>query len=193
MSDTPADFDDLLEQAQRPVLGYLIRLTGSMHAAQDLLQMANVTAISKQSSFAVGTDFVAWLRTIAMNHFRNHARKQAGERQVPLVDSDLHELIERRHRERIEAKHQVERWQRVMNCVERLPEHQHDVVLRFYLHGQSLRQIAQVLNRTANAVGQTLHRARSAVVRCVHQPLAESPSPPQEDLPSNSVGSSRYL
>jgi RNA polymerase sigma-70 factor (ECF subfamily) len=53
---SPSEFDDLLQQAQRPVLGYLIRLTGSLHAAQDLLQSANVTAIAKRSSFALGSE-----------------------------------------------------------------------------------------------------------------------------------------
>lgn len=73
---SPSEFDDLLQQAQRPVLGYLIRLTGSLHAAQDLLQSANVTAIAKRSSFASGSNFVAWLRQIALNHYRNHVRKE---------------------------------------------------------------------------------------------------------------------
>ena len=78
---SPSEFDDLLQQAQRPVLGYLIRLTGSLHAAQDLLQSANVTAIAKRSSFASGSNFIAWLRQIAWNRLvdlhRRHLQAQA--------------------------------------------------------------------------------------------------------------------
>jgi RNA polymerase sigma-70 factor (ECF subfamily) len=169
---SPSEFDDLLQQAQRPVLGYLIRLTGSLHAAQDLLQSANVTAIEKRSSFATGSDalgsnFVAWLRQIAVNHYRNHVRKESAARRVSLVDEDLHELIEQRYRKRIEQKRQDADWRQVMDCLQQLPDHQREVMTQFYLHGQTLVQLAESTGRKPNAIGQTLYRARLAVVQCV--------------------------
>ena len=164
---SPLEFDDLLQQAQRPVLGYLIRLTGSLHAAQDLLQSANVTAIEKRSSFASGSNFVAWLRQIAVNHYRNHVRKESAVRSVPLVDEDLHELIEQRYRERIQQEQQNADWHQVTECLQQLPDHQREVMTQFYLHGQTLVQLAESTDRKPNAIGQTLHRARSAVVQCV--------------------------
>ena len=167
MLESPSNFDDLLRQAQRPVLGYLIRLTGSLHAAQDLLQSANVTAIEKRDSFAPGSNFVAWLRQIAVNHYRNHVRKESAARSVLLVDEDLHELIEQRYRERIEQKQQDADWRQVMECLQQLPDHQREVMKQFYLHGQTLVQLAESTGRKPNAIGQTLYRARLAVVQCV--------------------------
>jgi RNA polymerase sigma-70 factor (ECF subfamily) len=164
---SPSEFDDLLQQAQRPVLGYLIRLTGSLHAAQDLLQSANVTAIAKRSSFASGSNFVAWLRQIAVNHYRNHVRKESALRSVSLVDEDLHELIEQRYRQRLELEQQDADWQRVTECLQQLPDHQREVMTQFYLHGQTLVQLAESTGRKPNAIGQTLYRARLAVVQCV--------------------------
>jgi RNA polymerase sigma-70 factor (ECF subfamily) len=164
---SPSEFDDLLQQAQRPVLGYLIRLTGSLHAAQDLLQSANVTAIEKRSSFASGTNFVAWLRQIAVNHYRNHVRKESAVRSVSLVDEDLHELIEQRYRERIQQEQQDADWHQVTQCLQQLPDHQREVMTQFYLHGQTLVQLAESTGRKPNAIGQALYRARLAVVQCV--------------------------
>jgi RNA polymerase sigma-70 factor (ECF subfamily) len=164
---SPSEFDDLLQQAQRPVLGYLIRLTGSLHAAQDLLQSANVTAIAKRSSFASGSNFVAWLRQIAVNHYRNHVRKESAARSVSLVDEDLHELIEQRYRERIQQEQQDADWHQVTQCLQQLPDHQREVMTQFYLHGQTLVQMAESTGRLPNAIGQTLYRARLAVVQCV--------------------------
>ena len=169
MPKSPSEFDDLLQQAQRPVLGYLIRLTGSLHAAQDLLQSANVTAIEKRNSFASGSNFVAWLRQIAVNHYRNHVRKESAARCVSLVDEDLHELIEQRYRERIQQKQQDADWHQVTECLQQLPDHQREVMTQFYLHGQTLVQLAESTGRQPNAIGQTLYRARLAVVQCVKQ------------------------
>jgi len=169
---SPLDFDDLLQQAQRPVLGYLIRLTGSLHAAQDLLQSANVTAIAKRDSFASasdapGSNFVAWLRQIAVNHYRNQVRKESSVHSVSLVDEDLHELIEQRYRQRVDLEQQDADWRRVTECLQQLPDHQRAVMTQFYLHGRTLVQLAKSTGRKPNAIGQTLYRARLAVVQCV--------------------------
>jgi RNA polymerase sigma-70 factor (ECF subfamily) len=174
LPNSPSEFDDLLQQAQRPVLGYLIRLTGSLHAAQDLLQSANVTAIAKRSSFALGSEatdssFVAWLRQIAVNHYRNYVRKESAARSVSLVDEDLHELIEQRYRERIQQEQQDADWHQVTQCLQQLPDHQREVMTQFYLHGQTLVQMAESTGRLPNAIGQTLYRARLAVVNCFKQ------------------------
>ncbi|WDQ19567.1 sigma-70 family RNA polymerase sigma factor [Rhodopirellula sp. P2] len=151
------------------MLGHLIRLTGSVHAAQDLLQSANVTAMEKRTAFEEGTNFVAWLSQIACNHHRNQARKLATSTSVILVDDQLHEVIERRHRERVEQNRQHNNWQRLRHCLDQLPDHQRELIQRFYLDGQTLNELAETTGRNANAIGQALHRARQRLVRCVQQ------------------------
>ncbi|EMB16185.1 sigma-70 family RNA polymerase sigma factor [Rhodopirellula europaea] len=162
-------FEDLLQQAQRPVLGYLIRLTGSVHAAQDVLQSANVTAMEKQNAFEEGTNFVAWLSQIAINHHRNQIRKLATSSSVMLFDERLHEIIERRHRERMEQHRRESDWQRLNHCLQQLPDHQRELVEHFYLEGKTLNDLAETTGRKANAIGQALHRARQSLIRCVQQ------------------------
>lgn len=193
MASSRLEFDVLLEQAQRPVLGYLIRLTGSVHAAQDLLQSANVTAIEKQLSFSPGTNFVAWFRQIAFNHHRNRVRKLAAARSVELVDEGLHAAIEQRHRQRCEQQHKQSHWRRLGDCLGQLPEHQRRMVEQFYLDGQSLQDIADQTGRKPNAIGQTLHRARMTLIRCVRRSAHDADTPaaiphndgsPQQDIPT---------
>ncbi|WP_037248808.1 sigma-70 family RNA polymerase sigma factor [Rhodopirellula baltica] len=162
-------FEDLLQQAQRPVLGHLIRLTGSVHAAQDVLQSANVTAMEKQNAFEEGTNFVAWLSQIAINHHRNQIRKLATSSSVMLIDERLHEIIERRHRERMEQHRRENNWQRLNHCLQQLPDHQRELVEHFYLEGKTLNDLAKTTGRKANAIGQALHRARQRLIRCVQQ------------------------
>ncbi|WP_231753571.1 sigma-70 family RNA polymerase sigma factor [Rosistilla carotiformis] len=175
MANSRSALDDLLQQAQGPLLGYLIRLTGSVHVAQDLLQSANVTVIEKQASFAPGTHFIAWMRQIALNHYRNHVRKQASFQTEVLVDDRLHEVIERRHRQRMDQQRQESDWQRLQDCLRNLPSHQQAIVQRFYLDGQSLSELADATGRNANAIGQTLHRARLTLMECVKFSGEETP------------------
>lgn len=167
MRRSPLDFDDLLRQAQRPVLGHLIRLTGSLHDAQDLMQSANVTAISKRDSFAAGTNFVAWLRQIAVNHFQNHLRKETSQGRVGLVDDELLELIEQRYRQRAEQEQREIDSQRLMSCLQQLPPHQRELMTQFYFDGKTLSQLAVATGRKANAIGQTLYRARLSMSQCM--------------------------
>lgn len=186
MADLQAKFETLLQQAQQPVLGYLIRLTGSVHAAQDLLQSANVTAMEKRDSFVENTNFNAWLSQIACNHHRNQSRKAATTNSVMLVDDRLHEVIEKRHRERMQQDQQQWNWNQLNHCLDKLPDHQRELVEQFYLHGQSLHDLAVSRNRTRNAIGQALHRARQQLIRCVrsHTNINDAePNPPLHSLP----------
>ena len=170
MSQPKAEFNRLLSQVQQPILGYLIRLTGSLADAQDLLQASNVTAISKSDCFEIGTNFTAWMREIAINHYRNYVRRQRTRGLVPLMDDNLMELVQRRRQERIASQARQANWEQLQECMKRLSSSQQEVIRLFYMDGLSLEQIAYAnVSKTANAVGQQLHRARQSLIRCVRK------------------------
>ena len=162
-----------MERAQVPVLGYLVRLTGNLADARDLLQATNLTAWEKRDDFEPGTYTLAWMRSIAHNHYRNASRKWQRRKTVPLLDSDLEQMIETRHEER---EQEEARKRRVLQlCLDKLPERQRDAVEGYYLSGQSLEQLGNRAGRNANAMAQLLHRARQNLIDCVkrdsHQQL----------------------
>ncbi len=164
ISSKHADFEDQLRSSQVPVLGYLVRLTGNIHDARDILQGANLTAWEKREDFEDGSSFVSWLRTIARNHYLNSLRSGNRRFMQPLLDEDLERLVEARTGER-EAEKQRQR--RVLQlCVGELPETQRGVVQSFYMDGESLQTIATKHKRKRNAIGQLLHRARQNLLAC---------------------------
>ena len=165
--DDPTPFEADLGRAQVPVLGYLVRLTGNLADARDLLQLTNLTAWEKRADFAEGTDAVAWMRTIARNHYRNESRKWRKRPTVPLLDGDLEDLVETRHHEREREESRKRRLLRV--CLEKLPERQRDAVERFYLEGRSLEEVGKAVDRKPNAIAQLLHRARQNLIDCVRR------------------------
>ena len=79
-------------------------------------------------------------------------------------------------------------WLRVTQCLQQLPDHQRDVMTQFYLHDQSLVQLAESTGRKANAIGQTLYRARLAILQCVKK-LAGSDSAESDSAESDSAES----
>ncbi len=165
--DSESPFEAELRRAQVPVLGYLVRLTGNIADARDLLQATNLTAWSKRDSFARGSDLVAWMRAIALNHYRNESRKQQSRPTVPLLDADLVQMVETRHLERESEESRKRRLLQV--CLEKLPERQRRAVKRFYLDGLSLEQLGRESQRKPNAVAQLLHRARANLIECVRR------------------------
>jgi RNA polymerase sigma-70 factor len=166
-NDSNDEFDSLLRSGQVPVLGYLVRLTGQLADARDLLQVTNVTAWQKRADFETGTNFVAWMRAIALNHYRNETRKAVNRRTVPLLDRDLEQMVEHRHEER---ELEDARKRRLLSvCLKKLPERQADAITAFYLEGQSLETIAASTGHKPNAIGQLLHRARQNLIQCVRE------------------------
>jgi len=162
-----SSFEEGLQKAQKPVLGFLIRITGSVHEAQDVLQSANVTAIEKREDFTIDTDLVAWLSQIAVNHYRNLIRRRLVSRSVEFDDERIFEVIEKRHRERVYHGQQLDNRHLLDNCLGRLPDYQKMLIEKFYISGMSLNELSQATGRKANAIGQTLHRARLALIDCV--------------------------
>ncbi|MEM1440961.1 MAG: sigma-70 family RNA polymerase sigma factor [Verrucomicrobiota bacterium] len=166
-------FETEMERAQVPVLGYLVRLTGNLADARDLLQATNLTAWEKRDTFETGTSAVAWMRAIARNHYRNASRKWGKESTVPLLDHDVEQMIETRHEEREQEEARKRRL--LQFCLEKLPDRQREAVDGYYLSGQSLEELGSTKGRKANAMAQLLHRARQNLIDCVkresHQQL----------------------
>tara|TARA_R110000850_G_scaffold86746_9_gene186677 strand:- start:872 stop:1459 length:588 start_codon:yes stop_codon:yes gene_type:complete len=156
-----------MEQAQVPVLGYLVRLTGNLSEAQELLQATNLTAWEKRDDYESGTNIVAWMRAIAQNHYRNAVRQWQNRKTVPLLDSDLEHMVEIRHEEREQEESRKRRLLQI--CLEKLSKRQREVVDGFYLQGSSLEQLANEAGRRPNAMAQLLHRARQNLINCVER------------------------
>lgn len=156
-----------MERAQVPVLGYLVRLTGNLAEARDLLQNTNLTVWEKRAEFEPGSNFVAWMRTIAHNHYRNASRRWQKRVTVPLLDSDLEQMIETRHEEREQEETRKRRLLQI--CLEKLPDRQRDAVEGYYLTGHTLEELGNEAGRKANAMAQLLHRARQNLIDCVRK------------------------
>jgi len=147
--------------------------------------MTNVTAWTRKESFDAGTDLIAWMRAIAINHARNESRRRSRQSTVMLLEDDLADAAETRHAMRRAQKaspdlgdEQQDRKAQVDRCLEKLTPAQRELIDQFYHQGLSLRQIADKAKSKTNpnAVGQRLHRIRLSLIECVkrHQKTSET-------------------
>ena len=139
-------------------LAYLI--TRDHAAAQDVVQDALIASIRHLSSLREAQRFDAWLSRIVVNHARSYCRR-AG-RSVPMEDVTLLPRVEEDGAipSPEESVLLVERAQRLLQMVDRLPEKHRLPVLLMYYQGMTEREVAAILQLPATTVKSRLHAAR---------------------------------
>ena len=138
-------------------------------AVQDVAQEAFVTAYGRLLQYELGTDFVAWLKTItrnvAMNERTRHLRRIA---------------LERRYRSRVrtavqrEEESLLERFEgdlaaSLRQCIDGLKTRARDVVKQYYFDDRACPEIAREHGRDGSWARLVLHRARAELSRCLER------------------------
>ena len=75
-------FEQLVRRYADSLLGYLVRLSGDRHSAEDLFQETFGCAYQKAATFDGRGTFRAWLYTIATHRAIDHLRKRQREGRV---------------------------------------------------------------------------------------------------------------
>jgi RNA polymerase sigma-70 factor (ECF subfamily) len=83
-------FEKDLTKHYKTLYRYALRLTRIHDKAEDLVQDVFLRAIVNQEKFEIGTNMVAWLRTVMFNQFRSNLRKRSNRETTfgPLCDED---------------------------------------------------------------------------------------------------------
>ncbi len=77
-------FEELMRRYQRPLVGFLMRLTGNLDAAQDLAEETFVRVWQSAPRYRPSAKFTTWLFTIASRLATDHARRAQVRRSVSL-------------------------------------------------------------------------------------------------------------
>jgi len=159
------EFLALMTKFQGRLFGFVLSLLGDLDQANEVLQETNLTLWTKADEFQPGSDFKAWSFRVA--HFQVMAFRQRQIRDRLIFDN---KALEKVYREASLADESFELQQeRLDRCLERLSEPNQKVLSRFYIHGETLQEIAHSIGKTANAVGQSLFRIRKSLIDCVSE------------------------
>jgi RNA polymerase sigma-70 factor (ECF subfamily) len=154
-------FDELYERVARRLYGYLLRQTGDVPLAEDLLQQTLLHVHRARGSFVAGADVMAWVLTIArrllIDSSRSASCRAAYIREVAALDPPV---ATARADELVQAQQLVAQLE---NELARLPKAQR-VAFELLRHRDlSLSQAAEELQITVGALKVRLHRARGAL------------------------------
>lgn len=152
--------------AQRPLFLYLLPLLGNPVDAEEVLQETNVVIWRKWHQFELGTNFIAWGRTIARLEVFRYRRNKGNK--ITLLDEGILELVatsleteastlEGRRREALSA------------CIEKLKPSDREIIRLRYEADSNGDQVAKQLGRPPNSVYQSLGRIRRSLMKCIEQ------------------------
>ncbi len=157
-----------LTEIQLPLRLYVQSLLPGDPAARDVAQHANATIWEKRQSFTLGTNFKAWVFSIARFEVLNYRKQQA--RDARLVFS---EELEETFAEELATQHDdlESRHEALKKCLERLRPKDRDLLLFRYARAGTLDEFAARAGRSAAGLRVTLHRLRGALLECMQRQL----------------------
>ncbi len=150
---------------QQVVLGYVLSREPNFADAQDIVQEVFMTISKKADTWTLGTDFLAWVCTVARYEVLHFQRTRA--RRNARLEQDVLELID------IENEMDIAMFQQrvaaLQNCLEKLAPRARELVIRRYHQSEMPEQIAPEVGWTVNSVRVALTRARQFLRDCMKQ------------------------
>lgn len=183
-----AAFRTLIERHQDELLRFLIRLTGSRSAAEDVFQETFLQVHLSADTFDATRRFRPWLFTIAANkardHLRKRARRQTLDLSAPVPGSDSRsgatfvDLMEVDIPPPDSAMDAAERDRMVQEAIDRLPWSLKEILLLAYFQRLSYAQIADELQIPLGTVKSRLHSAVASFARSWNMTVNRSSQEP---------------
>lgn len=126
--------------------------------ADDATQDALIRAATHLDRYQVGTNFRAWIFTIAVNTCRGYLRKKVARTNLNKILISLGSLVSRPVNPEAKVVHNETRTH-LWDLVEKLPEKQRLAVILHLAHGLSVAEVAQILSIKPKTVYSRLYAA----------------------------------
>ncbi len=156
-------FCALYERHAGELQSYLLRMTRSVHAAEDLTQEAFLKAYQSLDGFTGKSSFRTWIYSIAINLYRDQIKRAgkmvSGEAVLKNTQATTKTPVALAERE--------EEGERVRAAVAALPAEWREAVLLVRIEEMSYREAAGALGITLDALRMRVHRAHLALVKAL--------------------------
>lgn len=163
------DFDRGVAAEIPAMLRFAVRLTGSVEAAEEVVQEALLRAARHRDSFRGDSSLRTWLLKIAIHAFRDgvaHRRRHAAG---PFSE----EVADPKQPEPARTSLDAELRQRIAKGVSSLPPRQREVLVLSVYEQLPPAEIAELLGITVANVHVNLHHARERLKQLLANYLAE--------------------
>lgn len=165
----PQAFAVVVHRFQRPLRAWLAARCPPELDADDLAQATLVTAFTRLADYRPGSDFAAWIWTIARFQLRGaytglSRQRDARQRHWPAIAYEL-------QARRIDDAGPDPRLPALHACLGTLTGPVRHLLEQHYHHGTDLQTIAHQLGRTAGAVKKQLFSVRRILHDCIRRRL----------------------
>jgi RNA polymerase sigma-70 factor (ECF subfamily) len=169
--DTQA-FAGLVRLYQQTVWRIAAALLRDRDATEALVQQVFVDAYFHLDQYAPGTDFGAWIRTIARNALRKDLRSAV--REDRRLAAYRRRLAERLRAEAAGARDDSEEYVAALRgCRQLLPPRDAELVRMRYENGLSFEVIAKAQGQSPEAVQRMISRIRCRLRECIRTKLGQ--------------------
>jgi RNA polymerase sigma-70 factor, ECF subfamily len=158
-----ADFVRLFMTHESALLRFVIGFVPCLADAHDVVQETAVTLWKKRGEFDASKPFLPWAYGIARWKVREHWHKR--RHLANFADEALIEQIEAR-REQLGAELSA-RSERLQACLAKLPDAQRSVIFGYYIEERSVEELAELQDKSTEAIYKLLQRVRRALQDCV--------------------------
>lgn len=156
----------LIGAHQAQLYGYILRLSGRVDVAEDVVQDAFVRAISNLDRFDPRFRFSTWIFTIARRVYFNMRAKMR-----PAYDSDAmeHNAARADSPAITIARRDTHLRDALQRALMTLPDDQREIVVLFHQHDWPIKLICEQMNLPEGTVKSHLHRGRRRLRECMDQ------------------------
>lgn len=148
----------------RQIYGYIRSMVPQHEDADDVFQETCVVLWRRFDEYQFDTNFYAWARQIAYFQVMSIRKRHACSR-LQFNEAFL-DAVSREAEYRSEVREQ--HWQLLRDCLRKLREKDRVLILKRYEKKQTVKVLADQLDRPVGAVYKSLVRIEHALLNCVH-------------------------
>ena len=166
------EFEHVVRKFQRPLRAWLASCAPPGVDIDDVAQRSFIAAFSKLDEYRLGTDFGAWLFTIARFQLKTEATRL--RRVADYNNRYRMELLQRELDQRTNEPPDLElaRLEHLNKCVESLGDHLRRFVTWRYDEEIPLEAMASLSSRSVPAVKKQLWKIRRSLQKCIENRMA---------------------
>ncbi|MCH7229004.1 sigma-70 family RNA polymerase sigma factor [Haloferula sp. A504] len=164
----------LVATHQSALRGFVMAMMPGSADVDDVVQEVNALVWRKRREFEIGTNFNAWMLTVAKFHVLNAWRRQRNRRESAFPEDVLAKLVDQAIESSTAAppsRHKI-----LWECLERLRPTDRALILRRYFDDSSIKQLAAEAGRGVDSVKMSLYRIRNVLATCVRRRILQQRS-----------------
>lgn len=143
----------LFQVHYKMIFGFLIKTTGDINFAEDLVQETLMKAAMNINKFKFESKFSSWLIAIALNSYKNEVKKQ-NRFKTECIHDNVYLRSKVKVEEEIENKIEVER---ALKELQNMGYEKRVTFILKYYYGYSIGEISKIINCKEGTVKSRLH------------------------------------